>query len=169
MILRLAQIWLIGACALASAPAGAEPKSDPGLALTGLTFVSSRAAANELVLRAERVLYRPSEAIADLEEVHVTFADEDGAMSFEMSCDRGELDLESSDFVAQGHLEGRTADGVKLSTSEARYDGRKRVVVGRAPVRIARPNGSITGDGFEYDVARRRLRVLGTAHMVHGQ
>lgn len=160
LIFLLAAGWL-------AAPAYAEEATE--LALHRLTFVSSRANVNELILEAEEVRYVPATGIAGLERVRVQFAGEGGEMSFTMVCDRGELNLESMDFRAEGNVRARTADGVQISTARARYERETGRVTGSSPVRITRPNGIITGDGFEYDVDERRLRVLGTSRMVHGQ
>ena len=165
MTSRAACVLFAVALLLATAEAGADA---PVLELRGLAFVASQAGANEFVLEAERVRYRTAAAVAELEAVHIALAGEDGEMSFQMDCDRAQLNLATSDLVAEGNVRGRTAAGVKISTSRARYDSVTRLVSTTAPVRITRPNSVLTGEGFEYDVRKRRLRVLGGARMVQG-
>jgi lipopolysaccharide assembly outer membrane protein LptD (OstA) len=73
------------------------------------------------------------------------------------------------DFRAEGNVRARTADGIEIKTAQASYERETGLVTGTSPVRITRPNGTLTGDGFEYHVDERRFRVLGTSRMVHGQ
>lgn len=140
--------------------------SGPVLELTGLTFVASRRAANELVLSAERVRLHPEADTADLEVVRARLQGEDGETSFQMVCDRGKFDLNTSDFTAEGNVEGRTRDGVVIRTARARYEHASGLVTANTPVEIAQEGSVLTGDGFEYDARARRLRVLGASRMV---
>jgi LPS export ABC transporter protein LptC len=167
---RMSFRWLLMSLVAAgwlAAPAAAEEATE--LQLHGLTFVSSRADVNELIIEAEEVTYVPATDTAGLERVRVQFAGEDGEMSFKMVCDRGELNLESMDFRAEGNVRARTADGIEIRTAQASYERETGLVTGTSPVRITRPHGTLTGDGFEYHVDERRLRVRGTSRMVHGQ
>ncbi|UCE85885.1 MAG: LPS export ABC transporter periplasmic protein LptC [Deltaproteobacteria bacterium] len=161
LVLLLLAAWGWGA------PSAAEEVAE--LEMRGLAFVASRANTNEFILESDRVVYLPKTQMAELERVRVRFADQDGELSFQMVCDRGELNLETTDFYAEGNVRARTADGIEISTPHARYERATRRVSGTSPVRISRPNGTITGDGFEYDMDAHRLRVLGTSRMVHGQ
>lgn len=139
---------------------------DPVLELTGLSFVASRAGTSELLLEADRVRFETATETAELADVRVVFTDPEGASSFEMTCDRGRLDLQSSDFVAEGNVRGRTADGVHIATSRAQYDHRRGLVSGSAPVEIEQQGTLLRGDGFEYDAEKRRLRLVGAAEVV---
>ena len=92
------------------------------LHVTGMTFVSSRGSASELVLVAQRAELRPDTNLAILDDVHVSAMDPDQARSFDVRCNRGELDVETNDFLAEGDVHGTTGDGQRYRTAWVRYD-----------------------------------------------
>jgi LPS export ABC transporter protein LptC len=146
---------------VAAAVASAVTPASPELRITGMTFVGSRGSEREVVLRAQRALFRPAERIADLEDVHaeVTHPGEGGG--FTMSCDRAELNLESHDFIAEGNVRGETRSGQRYRAPWVRYEHETGVLYTDAPVRMEDVTGVFRGDGFRYHTRERRFQLLG--------
>ncbi len=137
---------------------GAAPAED--LVLTTMTYVGSEGATRDLVLTAERARIAPGGDIAHLEEVELDAAGDDGQSSLVLTCDRAQLDLATSDFHAEGNVRGRTADGHKFRTEQARFQHAKRIIDGDEAVDVIDPSGTrLQGRGFHYDVGERRMRM----------
>jgi LPS export ABC transporter protein LptC len=158
---------LLACCGLASLAADApERRFSAHLRVTGMTFVGSRGESNELVLRAERAELRPESNLAVLEDVHLSATDPNDERSFDVRCDRGELDVETNDFLAEGDVRGTTGDGQRYATSWVRYDHARGLLFTDAPVSMEDESGSFRGDGFRYDTRRRNFRLLGNVSVV---
>ena len=141
-------------------------RSTSKLHVTGMTFVSSRGSASELVLNAQRAELRPDTNLAVLDDVHVRATDPDQARSFDMRCNRGELDVETNDFLAEGDVSGTTGDGQRYRTAWVRYDHERGLLYTDAPVAMEDGSGSFRGDGFRYDTRKRSFRLLGNVSVV---
>jgi LPS export ABC transporter protein LptC len=136
------------------------------LRVTGMTFVASREDVNEFVLRARRAVFLPDTNLAKLENVRVSATDEDDRSSFEVSCLRGELDVETNDFLAEGDVRGTTGDGRSYTADWVRYDHEQSLLYTDAPVTMQDDTGAFRGDGFRYHVKERRFRLLGNVSLV---
>ncbi len=156
-------------CACAFASLGAEaPQSriSSTLRVTGMTFVGSRGAVNEVVLHAQRAELRPETNLAVLEDVRITSLDENAKRNFDVQCDRGELDVEKNDFLAEGGVHGTTGGGQRYQTAWVRYDHAKGLLYTDAPVAMEDDTGSFRGDGFRYDTRKHSFRLLGNVNVV---
>lgn len=146
---------------LASVPTALARSADP-LELRGMTFVASREGRTELVVEAARALLDPDADSANLEQVHVRVSDgtgEDG-LRLEMTCDRGEFDLERNDFVAEGNVKGRTGDGRHFVSPWVRYDSEQGLAYTDAEVEIVDGATTFRGAGLRYHVRDGRLQLL---------
>lgn len=150
----------------ADSPADVFSNLEAELRVTGMTFVASREDANEFVLRARRAFFMPDTNLAKLENVRVSAADEEDQSSFEVSCLRGELDVETNDFLAEGDVRGTTGDGRSYTASWVRYDHEQALLYTDAPVTMTDDTGTFSGDGFRYHVKQRRFRLLGNVSLV---
>lgn len=166
---RRSLVGLLLATLLAAAPAGGvEPGASPVLRVTGMTFVGSRGALRELVLRARTAIFRPEQGIAELEGVSAEVSEGEGGRSFSMTCRRAELNIESNDFLAEGDVQGATGDGRRYSAPWVRYDHEDAVLFTDAPVRMVDDTGVFRGDGFRYHVKERRFQLLGNVRVEQG-
>lgn len=153
--------------AAASAPAAPGSERQSTLDLSGMTFVDTRADQNEVVLQARQVHLPQGTDVAQLQDVYVRMsgqATRKGA--FEMTCERGDLALGSSDFRAEGNVQGLTGDGRRFSTTWVRYDSDRGVVSTEAPVRIDDGVRVLRGNGFRYHVRDGRFVLSGGATVV---
>lgn len=143
-------------------------KGDPGqiLRLLGMTFVSSEASSNEIVLRAERAQLYPDHDVADLEVVAVEVAPGDGRVGFEMRCDNGRLNLASQDFVAEGHVVGTIEGGRQFEAQWVAYNEADGLLYTDEPVLITDQNGRYRGGGFRYFLHQHRFRLMGGASII---
>ena len=149
----------------ADSPVDVFSKLEAELRVTGMTFVSSREDVKEFVVRARRALFMPDTSIAKLENVRVTATDEQNRNSFEVSCARGEFDVETNDFLAEGDVRGTTGDGRSYTASWVRYDHEQKLLYTDAPVTMQDDTGTFRGDGFRYHVKQRRFRLLGNVSL----
>jgi len=157
----------LGCCALVSLGADAPQKTtNQLLRVTGMTFVGSRGSVNEMVLHAQRAELRPETNLAVLEDVHISAQDEGSKRSFDMSCERGELDVEKNDFLAEGNVHGTTGGGQRYQTAWVRYDHAKGLLYTDAAVEMEDDSGSFRGDGFRYYTRKRSFRLLGNVRVV---
>jgi LPS export ABC transporter protein LptC len=167
----VAVLGLIGAASArsdegADNPAEVFSSLKAELRVTGMTYVASREDVTEFVLRARRAFFMPDTNIAKLEHVHVKATDDEDRSSFEVSCGRGELDVETNDFLAEGNVRGTTGDGRRYAASWVRYDHEQGLLYTDAPVTMEDDTGAFRGDGFRYHVKQRRFRLLGNVSLV---
>jgi LPS export ABC transporter protein LptC len=163
---RLARCGL-ALCALALLGADApERRFAAHVRVSGMTFVGSRGADSELVLHAQRAELSPETNIAVLDEVHLTASDAGERRSFDVRCDRGELDVETNDFLAEGNVRGTTGEGQRYQTTWVRYDHKRGLLFTDAPVALEDRTGSLRGDGFRYDTRKRSFKLLGNVSVV---
>ena len=155
-----AALGAIFAALLAAASAEAQ------LHVTGMTFVGSRGSVSELVLRSDTAVFHPDTDVAHLEVVHATVTDPDKDQSFEMTCDRARLNVETNDFVAEGNVRGKTADGQQYAAPSVEYDHENGLLSSDERVVMVDESGSFEGDGFRYHVRERRFKLLGNVRVV---
>lgn len=159
---------LSGPAPAVDAPADETEESTPELRLSGMTFVGSRGDIRELVLRSRTAYFDPQARTARLEGVEAEVSEGEGGRSFSISCQRAEFDLESQDFVAEGEVEGITGDGQRYSAPWVRYRHEEGVLFTDAPVVMSDDTGRFRGDGFRYEVAERRFRLIGNVRVEQG-
>jgi LPS export ABC transporter protein LptC len=137
----------------------------PGLRVSGMTFVGSRGEQSELVVRAETAFFQPDTGLADLKVVRAHVSDAEKGESFQMQCDRAELDVETNDFTATGNVKGLTGDGQRYSAPWVRYEHAASMLRTDAPVTVVDGGSTFRGDGFRYHIEERRFELLGNVVM----
>ena len=140
--------------------------SSPILDVDGMTFVASRGDVPDVRLTAERARFDTGRERALLEGVHAIFSEREDRDGFEMTCDSGEFDLGSNDFIARGNVRGRTEDGRVFTAPWVQYDSAQGLLFTNASVQITEKAGTFRGHGFRYRVRERRFRLLGGASVV---
>jgi LPS export ABC transporter protein LptC len=165
---------LLLAVAVARPAAAAEKPSEsplPGVAsevfVTGMVFVVSRAAEGELVLESPEATLYPDSQRAELHNAKVRATDPQQRRRFDVQCDRGELDLVTYDFLAEGDVHGSTADGQRYAAPWVKYRRADALLYTDAPVLLEDASGRMRGDGFRYHLRERRFEVTGNVSVVH--
>ena len=152
-----------GACVLIALghadAAWSDEVASPALELEGMTFVSSQGAENEMVLTAERARVETAEKVAHLEDVHLQLAPGRRIPGLDMSCERGTVDIETSDFDARGNVRGTTGDGRRFRTERLQYSNGPGLVSTNSPVFIRDETGTYRGDGFRYYIRENRFQL----------
>ena len=173
------RIALVAILAAASAPfslAGAASEhppekpaegGSPELRATGMTFVGSRGSTSELVVHSQAATLHPDHDIAHLVDVRAVFTDDSEGESFEMTCDRAELNIDTNDFHAEGRVRGTTADGQHYSAEWVEYDHDAGLLQTTAPVMMVDRTGTFRGNGFRYLVHERKFQLLGNVSVEH--
>lgn len=158
---RHVAVAVLGVAALATTGGAAAA---PPLRLERLTFLASRESSAELRVEAAAAVIDDAANQAHLEQVDAEWADDAGRPSLRIQCERGELDLETNDLLASGHVRGELADGRRFVSSWLRYDRKRGVAFTRDPVEILEQGGRVLkGGGLEYRVRDRRLRLTAGA------
>jgi len=143
--------------------AGAE--GPPGIRVSGMTFVGSRGEQSELVVRSDTAFFHPDSGLADLEVVRARVSDAKKGESFQLQCDRAELDVETNDFTATGNVQGLTGDGQRYSAPWVRYEHATSTLSTDAKVTMVDSGITFRGDGFRYHIDERRFELLGNVVM----
>ena len=155
--------FALGLLLIAAAPIVAD---SPQLKVTGMTFVASRGERTELVVRAAHAEYFPDTDQAQLEEVHATAESKDGKRVLDLTCERGQLDLASNDFRAEGRVTGSTGSGRRFVAPWVEYDHEVGLLFTDAPVLITEGAVTFRGGGFLYYVRESRFVLKGGASVV---
>ena len=150
-----AGVWSI----VAAGTAGAAPP----MRLEKLAFVSTHENTTEVRVEAAAGVIEDAIGRATLETVHAEWSAADGKPSLEITCERGELDLDSNDLLASGDVHGTLADGRRFVGPWLRYDRARGVAFTDAPVQILEGPRVLRGGGFESHVPARRLRLTAGA------
>ena len=144
----------------------------PVLEVEGMTFVASRGSTREVVVRSDTARFDTDVDIVHLKVVRVLVASGKSGKSgksereLEITCDRGQLDLTTSDFTAEGNVKGRMESGLTFTAEWIHYDHDKGLLFTDAPVLITDAGGTFRGGGFRYIVEERRFKLLGGASVV---
>jgi hypothetical protein len=149
---------------LASA-SGARAES-PVLDVDGMTFVATRDARTEVVVWAVHARFLTDSEIVQLEDVHATVDSDDRARAFDLMCERGQLNLETNDFRAEGSVTGSTDRGRRFSAPWVEYDHEAGLLFTDAPVLITEDAVTFRGGGFEYFVREHRFVLKRGASVV---
>lgn len=136
------------------------------LHVRGMTFVASEGSSNEILLRAEHALFYPDHDVAELTEVEVEVAPGDDRLGFVMRCDRGQLNLSSQDFLAEGNVVGTIEGHRRFEALWVVYDEKRGLLYTDEPVLIVDQDGRYSGGGFRYFVNEQRFRLQGGATVV---
>jgi len=169
---------VLAAVSLSLSPAGTASESRSGepaegesteLHATGMTFVGSRGETSELILRSRFATFYPDRDLARLQEVRAVLTEDDASDSFEMTCDRADLNVETNDFRAEGSVRGTTADGQIYSAPWVEYDHDAGLLHTDAPVVMVDGRGTFRGDGFRYYVHERKFHLLGNVSVEQNQ
>jgi LPS export ABC transporter protein LptC len=157
------------AAASGERPAEAPAERETELRATGMTFVGSRNDQSDLVVHSEVAIFFPKRDIADLEVVRAVVTDEKDGDSFEMTCERAKLNVETNDFRAEGEVRGTTADGQRYFAPWVEYDHEAGLLHTDAPVRMVDDTGTFRGNGFRYHVSDRKFQLLGNVSVEQNQ
>ena len=167
---RLRRAWI---CSLAVVAAACGAGGDgvatglgsPGLPPAELTEVVFEGFSGDRLstrVRARRALVDVAAGIAELDDVRISFREEQRGV-VELRAARGEIRLESEDFVLGGGVSGSTEAGDRFQTEELRYASAERRIWSDTPVRLERSNLVMQADGMEVEIDKpeRRIRLLG--------
>lgn len=147
-------------------PQGGAPTSQE-LRAVGMTYVGNRGEGSELVLNSRFATLYTDRDLADLVDVRAVFTDDADGESFEMTCDRAALNVETNDFRAEGDVHGTTSEGQRYTAPWVEYDHASGLLSSDAPVVMVDGAETYRGVGFEYQVEDRTFKLLRNVSVVH--
>lgn len=139
--------------------------ADPPLTLSGMTFVSSKGSIHRVVVESKIAVLYPDTNRVELDGgVRARLEGQEGSESLNLTCERGEYDLNSNDFFAEGNVEGEFADGRTFRGPWMRYRADEGLAFSDAPVEITDGLQTLVGQkGLRYWVRDERLKLRGGA------
>ena len=163
---RRAFLGAVATLILAASSGASDEAEEQPLMLRGMTFVSSRDGANEVVLRAAQGRLYIARRMAELSGgVEMSFIGEAPLGRLDLRCDGGEYNLETGDFLAKGRVRGQLADGRIFSSPWLSYDAAAELVYTRAEIVLKDGEQTLRGGGLRYFVSDGRLHLRGGAAM----
>ncbi len=167
---RLPGVWCRAFCAgflcaavvfgVPSSASSSAPVQSSELRVTGMTYVASRGTQALYRVQASETRVDSAKEVATLVGVHVVMSP-DSAQSFEFRCARGEIELATGNFRAEGQVHGLTADKRRFSTAWVNYDNKTHAISTTAAVLIEDASGKYRGKkGFRYFVDREHLELF---------
>ncbi len=100
-------------------------------------------------LHAETAWRLPGQSSIRLEDVALTFYDDDGREKSWLTALKGDVDEDSGNMAARGRVKVITADRDTLLTEELDFDKVAERITGPGFVRLSSPDRVLTGVGFE--------------------
>jgi LPS export ABC transporter protein LptC len=102
----------------------------------------------------------PQQSGIRLDDVTVTFHNQEEAVTSTLTADKGNVDEESGDMTAEGRVTVVTAERDTLFTPSLRYSKTESLITGDDFVRIAKPDRILTGFGFRANPDLTNYEVL---------
>jgi LPS export ABC transporter protein LptC len=100
--------------------------------------------------------YSPTQT-AELVNVHITFYDEQGQVTTNLTCREGTYRWQSGDMEGRGNVRAVTTDGRNLRTEVLRYSQTRNEVSSDRRFVFDGPNRHIEGEGFTSDPEFRNV------------
>jgi LPS export ABC transporter protein LptC len=128
-------------------PAAGEPST----VLTGVTLRETFDGRLRWTLKADssETFTQPNQTIA--KNMHVDFFDEAGQRTSTLTADEGVVQRNNNDMTARGNVVVITTKGDTLTTERLDWSSVQNRVKTDLPFRLGRPDGVLTGVGFESD------------------
>ncbi|MDZ4804555.1 MAG: LPS export ABC transporter periplasmic protein LptC [Candidatus Eisenbacteria bacterium] len=136
-------------CSESKPPGGAPANEESSSMLAGVTLRETFDGQLRWVLKADssETFRQPDQTIAT--RVHVDFYNSTGQITSVLTADEGVVQRSNNDMTARGHVLVVTAQGDTLTTERLDWSSVQNRVKTDLPFRLARPDGVMTGVGFE--------------------
>lgn len=143
------------------------PAGLPPALLREVVFEGFSSGIRDAVVTAAVARIDTERRLALLREVELSFREELRGR-VEIRAEEGTLDLDSEDFLLRGNVEGVTAAGDRFHTTQLEYERSEDRLWTGAPVRLERSSMTIRAEGMEFDLAERRVHLIGQVTAVVG-
>jgi LPS export ABC transporter protein LptC len=84
-------------------------------------------------------------------DIRVDFFDDKGARSSELTARQGEIQQQTRDMTARGHVVLQTTEGTRMTTEELHFSNAKQLITSDQLVRVDRQGDVLEGIGFQSD------------------
>lgn len=131
----------------------------PDQVIEGFVMHESSSGEQLYTLDADTAFVFDKDGYVNVVRLRVMFYDEAGAVHAVLTADNGTMLSRTSDLVARGNLEVRTADSTVLFTDSLNWNNNVRLVRTDAPVVIHTPRGEVRGQGLVSDAGLQRIEI----------
>ncbi len=120
------------------------------------------------VMQAEQLYFYNASGIVKGDTIQVSFYDPDGRFVSLLTALHGEMEENSQQMVARGHVHVRGTDAT-IDTEELHYDPARNLVWSDVPTTINQRGNIIRGKGVESDPALRDIRIKGGSAVLRSE
>lgn len=133
--------------------------SEVELALQDVDYMHSEAGVARWRLEAKRAARSATEGQLAVENIALTFYDDQGVQQTVVHADEGDANKEFSEIYLRGHVRVESERGYRLTTEQLVYRQGERKVFSEAPVVFDIGNLSVKGHGLELDLESQAVTV----------
>src|SRR3954470_18336334 len=127
-----------------------EEQAKPSLVFEGFTAQGTRAGVKEWEAQAKTAQVYQAKHLAKAQQVIIRYFQKGKEISLAQS-DDAEINLETHDILAYGHLVLRGANGVVLYTERLKWNNQKERISSDAWVKVIKGDNVLTGRGLSAD------------------
>jgi LPS export ABC transporter protein LptC len=130
------------------------------LSLRQIQYTETREGGRRWTLVADSAAHSAGDGVTRIENVRMTFYDENGDGEITLSAREGILTSATREVEVQGDVVVRSSRGYALYTDRLQYREATRQIRTEAPVRILSQTMEVTGKGMHLDVEKNTFVIL---------
>ncbi len=130
------------------------------LALKKINYTETRNGIRRWSLIADSAAHSAAEAITRLEDIRMTFYNEQGLEDGTLTADRGKMNSESRQVQVEGNVVVTSAGGYVFYSEQLWFSDVDRLIYTDVPVRLVAEGMDVTGQGLRLDVQDHSFRLL---------
>jgi LPS export ABC transporter protein LptC len=134
------------------------------LSMKKVNYTETRNGIRRWTLAADSANQSMGQGLARIENIRMTFFDENGAEKATLTARSGELNTATHEVETRGDVVIKNTKGVALYTERLCYREGERLISGTDPVKLVFPTMEITGKGFHFHLQDNSFQVLSDVH-----
>ncbi len=150
--IALAVLLVLGGCSgnRKASPIGSGGDL-PDQEVTDFVLTETDQGRPQWTLYAHRAATYQAKNLVVSQDVRVDFFDDKGARSSELTAREGEIQQQTRDMTARGHVVLQTAEGTRMTTEELHFSNQAQQITSDRLVRVERNGDVLEGTGFASD------------------
>ncbi len=151
--------WAVGLCLLVAAGCSGDKRTTPVGAsgelpdqeVTDFVLTETDAGRPQWTLYARYAATYQAKNLVVSRDIRVDFFDDKGARSSELTAQQGEIQQQTRDMTARGHVVLQTTEGTRMTTEELHFSNASQLITSNRLVRVDRQGDVLEGTGFQSD------------------